>query len=242
MPNHLGVMARKEKRPESPERRAARPQVLILDNDGFVRDALVRRLTDLGFWPLEAVTLEEAERKAGNKPVAALVDLSLEGSQTDSLGLNAAKIIKSVSPDTLCMVITDCSAEALPRMVRLAMHAPESERFDGFVRKEGPAHIIDAFQRLMDDKYYLEPSLGKYVYADDHATLTEGEIEVVALLDDGLHYKEIGDRLHLTDEAVKKRVGSAKKKLNVRGSGLAGLVRAASDAGYMRARTSAPRN
>ncbi|MGH3430487.1 MAG: LuxR C-terminal-related transcriptional regulator [Mycobacteriales bacterium] len=210
--------------------------MLLLDDDGYVRDALVRRLNDAGYSVLEAVSLDEAKRKAGNKPVAALIDISLASMQEDKIGLRAAKKIKAVSPETLCMVITTASEDSLPLLVYEAMNGPEAERFDGFAHKlfGGPDHIIEAFKQLMVDKYYVEPRLGKFVAGDPAKQLTAGEVEVLRGIEDGDHVKVIAERLNLTQEAVKKRYQSAKRKLGARGRGQAGVVKKASSAGYLR--------
>jgi DNA-binding NarL/FixJ family response regulator len=219
----------------SDARREARQQVLLLDDSGYVRDSLVHRLTDLNYWVLEAVSLEEAQKKAGNKPLAALVDISLESEQGDKIGLRAARKIKAVSPETLCMVITMASEDALPLLVYEAMNGPENERFDGFAHKQGgPDHVIEAFKHLIADKYYVEPRLGKYVAGDQSKVLSDGEIQVLRGIEDGDHLDVIAERLNVTREAVNKRYQSAKRKLSARGRSQAGVVKKAASAGYLR--------
>jgi DNA-binding NarL/FixJ family response regulator len=224
----------------SPRRRSAsksdaqaRPAIIVLEDSGLQRDTLADSLEKNGFWALRATTLDDAVAKAANKPVAALCDISLNGINTDEFGLVAAKRIREVSPETLCMVITFSPEESLPRLVRKAMLAPDESRFDGFVTKnEGLDRVLEAIEALLRDGYYVEPRLAKKLYVDGDKVLTDREIAVTRLLRDGVEQRDMPQRLFIGAESVKRAVASARAKLGA--ATPAALVHEAELRGYLR--------
>ena len=116
-----------------------------------------------------------------------------------------------VAPDTAIVVYTAYGdlailSEALDAGVR------------GFVLKEAPlADLVRALERVVRGEAYIDPVLAGALVngrADQVASLTQREREVLRMLADGHSNEEIGKRLHISPETVRTHVRKAMAKLD----------------------------
>ena len=116
------------------------PNVLIVDDDAFVRTNLRDSLAGTGFDLSEAADGEEACRLAAAKhPEVILLDLVMPRQS----GLEALERIRSVSPDSQVIVITSLESEGLIDQVLTAGAR------DFVTKPFHPLEIIFAVQRLL---------------------------------------------------------------------------------------------
>ena len=140
-------------------------------------------------------------------PDLALVDVRMPRMS----GIEVAREAAVVAPDTAIVVYTaygDLSilSEALDAGVR------------GFVLKEAPlADLVRALERVVRGEAYIDPVLAGALVngrADQVASLTQREREVLRMLADGHSNEEIGKRLHISPETVRTHVRKAMAKLD----------------------------
>ena len=118
------------------------PNVLIVDDDAFVRAYLRDALAETGFGLLEAENGEEAVGlAASDRPEVVLLDLLMPKQS----GLDALSKILSVSPDSRIIVISSLDSESL---VEQAMAAGAR----GFVGKPfHPIEVVGAVRKVLMD-------------------------------------------------------------------------------------------
>ncbi|MBN1810909.1 MAG: PAS domain S-box protein [Anaerolineae bacterium] len=82
--------------------------VLVVDDDPALRDAIVRVLSTLGYAPVAAGTAREAlDRISKDPPAVALIDLKLE----EMSGLDLTRVVKERAWPTECIVLTDQASQ-----------------------------------------------------------------------------------------------------------------------------------
>ena len=140
-------------------------------------------------------------------PDLALVDVRMPRMS----GIEVAREAAVVAPDTAIVVYTAYGdlailSEALDAGVR------------GFVLKEAPlADQVRALERVVRGEAYIDPVLAGALVngrADQVASLTQREREVLRMLADGHSNEEIGKRLHISPETVRTHVRKAMAKLD----------------------------
>jgi len=140
-------------------------------------------------------------------PDLALVDVRMPRMS----GIEVAREAAVVAPDTAIVVYTAYGdlailSEALDAGVR------------GFVLKEAPlSDLVRALERVVRGEAYIDPVLAGALVngrADQVASLTQREREVLRMLADGHSNEEIGKRLHISPETVRTHVRKAMAKLD----------------------------
>ncbi len=118
------------------------PNILIVDDDAFVRAYLRDALAETGYGLLEAENGEEAvELAASDRPEVVLLDLLMPKQS----GLDALSKIHRVSPDSRIIVISSLDSESL---VEQAMAAGAQ----GFVGKPfHPIEVVGAVRKVLID-------------------------------------------------------------------------------------------
>ncbi len=114
--------------------------VLIVDDDAFVRAYLRDALAETGYGLLEAANGEEAlELVASDRPEVVLLDLLMPKQS----GLDALSKIRSVSPESRIIVISSLDGESL---IEQAMAAGAR----GFVAKPfHPLEVVGAVRKVL---------------------------------------------------------------------------------------------
>ena len=140
-------------------------------------------------------------------PDLALVDVRMPRMS----GIEVAREAAVVAPNTAIVVYTAYGdlailSEALDAGVR------------GFVLKEAPlSDLVRALERVVRGEAYIDPVLAGALVngrADQVASLTQREREVLRMLADGHSNEEIGKRLHISPETVRTHVRKAMAKLD----------------------------
>ncbi len=190
--------------------------VFILDDHEIVRRGLIDlleahpRITVVG----EAGTAADAlHRIPAVRPTVALLDARLP----DGSGIDVCREVRSVSPDTRCLILTSYDDDE-------ALFAAVMAGASGYLLKQiRGASLTDAVEQVAEGRSLIDPSLtGRLLErlrepapAEDRPDLTPREQEILGLIADGLTNRQIGERLFLAEKTVKNYVSGLLAKLGM---------------------------
>ncbi|MFC7047946.1 response regulator [Emcibacter nanhaiensis] len=163
----------------------------------------------------EAPSMRQGIAQAGQGNInLALIDLGLP----DGSGLEILRALKSVSPETLCVITTVMGDDA-------HIVAALSAGAQGYLLKEQPADMISQqLSQLAQGIPALSPSIarrimehfkltGPAIMAEDK--LTAREQDVLALIARGLRNSEVAINLGLADSTVASHIKAIYRKLGI---------------------------
>ena len=197
--------------------------VLLVDDHEVVRQGLRALLENESDIELigEVSTGEEALTSAKTlKPDVMIVDLALPGIS----GFEVARQISSGGSETKVLVL---SMHADDAYVLEALRSGAS----GYVLKESPAaELVDGIRAAAEGQHYLSTSLSQralesFLGAPDapprgaFSSLTKREVQVLALVADGLTSREIGNQLDIGTRTVETHRAHIMHKLGLRSHG-----------------------
>ncbi len=145
-------------------------------------------------------------------PDVVIMDIQLSGIS----GIESTRMIKESQPDTQVIMYTACEEE---EMLMEALYAGAS----GYLlKKTPPQRLIDSIYEVMDGGSPMSPGITRklirHLYRPGRKTaypLSERELQVLALLVDGLPIKVIAGKVFLSQDGVKKNLKNIYNKLHV---------------------------
>jgi DNA-binding NarL/FixJ family response regulator len=196
--------------------------LLLVDDHAVVRSGLRMLLqaeADLAIIG-EAETGAQGVAKAQElRPDVVLMDISMP----DMNGIEATRAIKSVCPTVAILALT--------------MHEDKAYFFEmlnagasGYVPKRAaPDQLVSAIRTVFAGEVYLYPSVAKSLVQDylgkggalgqqakpPTEPLTDREHQVLALIAEGMHNREIGERLAIRVKTVSRHRENIMGKLNL---------------------------
>lgn len=195
--------------------------IILADDHQILREALRLLLeTQPDFHVVGEASdgLSAIELTGQHKPDILIVDMMMPGLS----GLEVARRIKQISPDTKVIVLSMYDAESYIVESLLADVA-------GYVlKKSSSEELIVAIREALNGNLYLSPSLNvpaiqAYMQrshdsrvADSLDSLTDREREVLQLAAEGLNNPEIGERLLLSPRTVEMHRGNLMRKLGLK--------------------------
>jgi len=194
-------------------------RVVIAEDAAIFREGLVRLLAERGHRVVAAVADGPAllAAVAAHRPDVAVVDIRMPPSHTDE-GLRAALELRRAHPGTGVLVFSQYVE------TRYAARLLEGTAAGvGYLLKDRVADVrefVDALARVAAGGTALDPEvvgqlLGASRNADDLATLTPREREVLALMGEGRSNAGIAAALVLSVGVVEKHVASIFGKLRL---------------------------
>jgi DNA-binding NarL/FixJ family response regulator len=194
-------------------------RVVIAEDAALFREGLVRLLTERGHRVVAAVADGQAllEAVAADRPDVAVVDIRMPPTHTDE-GLRAALELRRDHPGTGVLVFSQYIE------TRYAARLLERNAAGvGYLLKDRVADVrefVDALARVAAGGTALDPEvvgqlLGASRNADDLATLTPREREVLALMAEGRSNAGIAAALVVSVGVVEKHVASVFGKLRL---------------------------
>ncbi|MFL5963829.1 MAG: response regulator [Gaiellaceae bacterium] len=181
------------------------PHCLIADDHPALTSAVAGYLSENGF---EIVGPASDGRRAvalitDTKPELALVDYRMPRLS----GADLVRALREASPDTRIVVYT---ADGDERLAREVLDAGAL----ALVLKEAPlADLVRALEAALNGSSYLDPALVKNHVTTVGKTLTQRELDVLALLAEGLRHEDIGQRLGISSETVRTHLRKASDRL-----------------------------
>ncbi|MEO3784043.1 response regulator transcription factor [Actinocorallia sp. B10E7] len=204
-------------------------RLLLADDHPVVRAGLRAVLeTEPGMIvAAEAATAEEAVTRAAEADIdVVLMDLRFGGGMSGAEA-TAAITVRPGAPRVVIVTTYDTDADILP-----AIEAGAT----GYILKDAPPEeLATAVRTAAAGRTALAPAVADRLMnrlRAPHSSLTRREIEVLALVADGLSNQHIGWRLHLTEGTVKSHLARIYTKLGV--SSRTAAVAAAIDLGLIR--------
>jgi DNA-binding NarL/FixJ family response regulator len=192
-------------------------RVVVADDNMLVREGIVSLLRRAGFDVVaEAATGDELLRMVdAHTPDVALVDIRMRPTHTEE-GLEAAHAIRARHPG-IGVVIVSQHAEAGLAM-RLLAETPAGLVYVLTDRVTDVEEFAGALRRVAAGGSALDATIVARLLArrrDDGplSALSPREREVLALVATGLSNKAIGERLVITEAAVRKHVAAIFTKL-----------------------------
>jgi DNA-binding NarL/FixJ family response regulator len=188
-------------------------RVLIVDDHGVVRAGLAELLGARDGIEVVATASngEEAiELAAGEAPDVVLMDLSMPGMG----GVEATRLITAANPDVNVVVLTSLSAR---ERILDALDAGAI----GYLLKDGePEELVRGVEAAARGESPLSPKAAREVLGARNAQkpaldLSPRELEVLALVGEGLPNKLIARRLEISEKTVKAHLTQVFAQLGV---------------------------
>jgi len=194
--------------------------VCIVDDNNELRAALeeIISMSD-GYKCVGTMsTADEANRKLPLiKPDVVLMDINLGSGET---GIDCVRELKPTMPSTNFMM---CTVYEEDEKIFEALNAGAS----GYIlKKTAPGKLLEAIRELYQGGAPMSSQIARKVVAafqkhtaapgaNDLASLSNRENEILELLSRGLMYKEIAAALFISQETVRKHVYHVYEKLHV---------------------------
>lgn len=191
-------------------------RVIVVEDQALLRDGLVRLFTDKGHDVVGSTgdTDGLAELVAANEPDLVVLDLRMPPTFTDE-GATAARSLKADRPELGVLL--------------LSQHIDKASVVDlvakpgfGYLLKDRVFEVdefLDAAQRVAGGGSALDPKVvAALVAAQETGPLTRlsaRELDVLALMADGLTNIGIGSRLSLSARTIEAHVGNLLTKLDI---------------------------
>ncbi|WP_028651799.1 response regulator [Nocardioides halotolerans] len=205
-------------------------RVFLVDDHAVVLDGLSELLGSVpGFEVVGTAT--SASQALARIPAAAPTVAVLDVQLGDANGVDVCREVRSVMPQTYCLMLTSHDDHD-------AVVASVLAGASGYVLKEvQTSGLVDAIRQVAMGRSLLDPAVIARVMERVRQTsapstalgeLTPREREVLDLVTDGLTNRQIGERMFLSERTVKNYVSSILGKLGIERRAQAAVLRAES--------------
>jgi DNA-binding NarL/FixJ family response regulator len=192
-------------------------KVVVAEDHALVRQGISMLLGARGGFNLVAETALGSEVEIlvqFHRPDLLLLDLAL----SDSSGIEVARKVKRVAPQTRILVVT---GNVYPGSVANAFAAGA----DGFVLKhEDGLELLEAIRTVLSGRRYISPQVTKALgtsatkqaqNAETSQSLTQREQQIVRMITKGGSNQEIADALHISVLTARKHRQNVMLKLGL---------------------------
>jgi len=196
-------------------------RILLADDHKVVRHGTRALLSTIPEWEIvgEADNGRDAvSLTAELKPDIVILDIAMP----ELNGLDAARQIKKISPETEVLIFTAQEAEEL-------VHDVFDSGARSYIMKTDAAdHLIDAIKALSEHKHFFTSRISEIVFAryiqgkkplegtPEKSRITDREREVVQLLAEGKSSKEVAAVLGISVRTVETHRAAIMKKLGLK--------------------------
>ncbi len=192
-------------------------RVFLLDDHEIVRRGLAELIsttTDLLVVGEAGTAAQALSRIPAARPDVAILDARLPNGS----GIDVCREIRSVRPETNCLILTSYDDDA-------ALFAAVMAGASGYLLKQiGGRSLIDAIRDVGAGRSLMDPAVtGRLLERLRHppmpdprlTALTLRDREILDLIAESLSNKQIGDRLFLAEKTVRNYVSALLSKLNM---------------------------
>jgi DNA-binding NarL/FixJ family response regulator len=194
-------------------------KVVVIDDMVLVREGVVRILRDHGIEVAAAAGSAESLQALveTHDPDVVILDIRMPPTFTDE-GLRAAAELRAARPQTAVLVLSQYLDGAYA--LQLLREAPERV---GYLLKDRIMELTtltDALRRLDEGETVVDPTivsrvLGRRRERSSLASLTPRELEVLALVAEGLSNRAIAARLGVNERTVESHTTQVFQKLDL---------------------------
>ena len=185
-------------------------RVLIVDDDGFTRSLLVATVTGLGHVVVGdcANGADAMKAAAAEPPDVALLDLDLGSGPT---GADVGHGLRRRLPKLGIVILTSYEE---PRLMGSQLRVPEGAIYLVKQSVSEPREIDRAIRLAREPRAHTQAS-GARDFESAVRRLSDGQVEIMRLVADGLTNAEIGRRRYMSEHAVGKAVARLVKQLDL---------------------------
>jgi DNA-binding NarL/FixJ family response regulator len=197
-------------------------KVIVIDDMVLVREGVVRILRDHGIEVVAAAGSAESVHALvdTHNPDVVILDIRMPPTFTDE-GLRAAAELRAARPQTAVLVLSQYLDTAYA--LQLLSEVPERV---GYLLKDRVMELTtltDALRRLDEGETVVDPTivsrvLGRRRERGSLASLTPRELEVLALVAEGLSNRAIAARLGVNERTVESHTTQVFQKLDLESS------------------------
>jgi DNA-binding NarL/FixJ family response regulator len=194
-------------------------KVIVIDDMVLVREGIVRILRDHGIDVAAAAGSAESVHALAeaHDPDVVILDIRMPPTFTDE-GLRAAAELRAARPQTAVLVLSQYLDTAYA--LQLLRDVPERV---GYLLKDRIMELTtltDALRRLEEGETVIDPTivsrvLGRRRERSSLANLTPRELEVLALVAEGLSNRAIATRLGVNERTVESHTTQVFQKLGL---------------------------
>ncbi len=192
-------------------------RVFLLDDHEVVRQglrALLEAAGDIEVVGESGLAAEATARIPALQPDVAILDARLP----DGSGIEVCRAVRAVDPSVRALILTSYDDDE-------ALFAAIMAGASGYVLKEVTGlNLVGAIRQVAAGNSLIDPTLTARVLervrngpatAPELADLTERELELLALIAEGLTNRQIGERMFLAEKTVKNYVSAILAKLGL---------------------------
>lgn len=183
----------------------SRISCVIADDHPLMREIIRLRVEAAGMELLgEASNGEDAIELIGRThPAIAIVDLRMPGK-------NGLDIVRSVAESGSATRVLLYSDDANPGVVRRALQSGAK----GYLNKASGQELLEsALETIVAGGSFIDPSVAGKLLEPPAYALSPRELDVLALMTEGMQNKVIAQRLNVAEDTVKSHVSSLMNKL-----------------------------
>jgi DNA-binding NarL/FixJ family response regulator len=194
-------------------------KVIVIDDMVLVREGIVRILRDHGIDVAAAAGSAESVHALAeaHDPDVVILDIRMPPTFTDE-GLRAAAELRAARPQTAVLVLSQYLDTAYA--LQLLRDVPERV---GYLLKDRIMELTtltDALRRLDEGETVIDPTivsrvLGRRRERSNLASMTPRELEVLALVAEGLSNRAIATRLGVNERTVESHTTQVFQKLGL---------------------------
>lgn len=195
-------------------------RVLILEDDLRIADALVAAIKPAGKYEAQHhILVADAIKSLSDTTFdVALVDLNLP----DGLGLRLLEALQLTQPPTPAIVLTSMIDQAA------VVDAIQAGANGYLVKDETADRVLEALDEVLDGQQPMSTAATRLMMgfiADTatrrkepaiHFNLTKREVMILHLIEEGLTYQQIAERLFIANSTVQTHIKNLYSKLNAR--------------------------
>ncbi|MBK7106868.1 MAG: response regulator transcription factor [Ignavibacteriae bacterium] len=189
-------------------------KIFLIEDQASYRDSIAQLINNHENFNCEGIfeCFESAQKRIlQDKPDIVLVDIKLPGIS----GIEATKIINSLSPETAIIILTifdDCN---------LIFSALENGASGYILKDDNPENIICAINEVLNGGAPMSMSIARKVIEsfkkpNAKTELTKQQITILKLLSKGKNYQAIADDLFISKTTVKYHLRNIYQKLHVK--------------------------
>ncbi len=198
-------------------------KVLLVDDHALFLEGLQKLLTGRGVQVIGTARdgLEGLEKTRQLSPDIILMDIRMPGCD----GLTATRLIKAEKPETRIVMLTTSTDEAdLFEAIKSGacgylLKSLEAEPFITYLQRvmRGEAAVSQEMAgALLKEFARLAGPSGSGPGSSAEEALTPRQVEILQLVAEGIPYKEIAERLCLSDHTVKYHIGEIMQRLHLK--------------------------
>ncbi len=199
-------------------------QILLADDHEIVRHGVRNLLGSVSHYHCcgEATTGREAVCLAEqHQPDIAILDISMP----ELNGIEAARQILKVSPNTKILIFTVHDAE------RIVYEVFSAGAHGYLLKSDAGRHLLSAIESVLDGRHYFSSQISEVLFESfqrrnlPHARVAEGasptsrEREIIQLLAEGSSNKEVAAALGISEKTVETHRAAIMRKLGLHSIG-----------------------